>query len=300
MRYVYPKLSDKDFCFIRLGGLGLGNMLFPYARAVLYGKKHQMQLIWPTWVSIPVGQIIRREDNKRFYHDLFCNRIGALQGLSKFLVLISHKKRKEGSAVGEGEILVFQGMEGEFEPIAGKENSKVIKSHLEEILQDRNKKALTFDPGDGICVHIRLGDFIRGSQADLKAGNPNTSIPVSWYIDMIRQIRQALGKELPVYLFSDGTEEELKEILSLPGVEKITFGTAIADILAMSGSRIFLASGSTFSRWVRYLGRMHTITYPGQLKQHLLEPDEDSFEIEAEQIPKEYLDRLKRTIEGIG
>lgn len=287
MKYVYPKLSDKDFYIIRIGGLGLGNMLFTYAKAVLYARDHGARLIWPTWVSIPVGQILRRESNKRFYHDLFQNRIGAVSGFQKLRLLWTRKK----------DIAVMEGMEGEFEPIAGKENSEYLYRHFQTILQERNRKAMEFEPGNGICMHIRLGDFTRGTEADLKAGNPNTSIPIEWYIDVIQQIRDAVSETLPVYIFSDGSREELQDILALPGVQQVTFGTAIGDILAMSKARLFVASGSTFSRWVRYLGRMNTITYPGQLKQHLLEENEPAFEIEAEQIPEEYLDRLKKQLQ---
>lgn len=287
MKYVYPKLSDKDFYIIRIGGLGLGNMLFTYAKAVLYARDHGARLIWPTWVSIPVGQILRRESNKRFYHDLFQNRIGAVSGFQKLRLLWTRKK----------DIVVMEGMEGEFEPIAGKENSEYLYRHFQTILQERNRKAMEFEPGNGICMHIRLGDFTRGTEADLKAGNPNTSIPIEWYIDVIQQIRDAVSETLPVYIFSDGSREELEDILALPGVQQVTFGTAIGDILAMSKARLFVASGSTFSRWVRYLGRMNTITYPGQLKQHLLEENEPAFEIEAEQIPEVYLDRLKKQLQ---
>ena len=287
MKYVYPKLSDKDFYIIRIGGLGLGNMLFTYAKAVLYARDHGARLIWPTWVSIPVGQILRRESNKRFYHDLFQNRIGAVSGFQKLRLLWTRKK----------DIVVMEGMEGEFEPIAGKENSEYLYRHFQTILQERNRKAMEFEPGNGICMHIRLGDFTRGTEADLKAGNPNISIPIEWYINVIQQIRDAVSETLPVYIFSDGSREELQDILALPGVQQVTFGTAIGDILAMSKARLFVASGSTFSRWVRYLGRMNTITYPGQLKQYLLEEDEPAFEIEAEQIPEEYLDRLKKQLQ---
>ena len=286
MKYVYPKLSDKDFYLLRIGGLGLGNMLFTYAKAVLYARDHDVKMIWPTWVSIPVGQILRRESNKRFYHDLFQNRIGAVSGIQKLWLLWTRKK----------DIVVMEGMEGEFEPLAGKENSRYLYQHFQTILQERNKKALEFEPGNGICMHIRLGDFIRGTEADLKAGNPNTSIPIEWYIHVIGQIRAAVSEKLPVYIFSDGSREELQEILALPYVQQITFGTAIGDILAMSKAKLFVASGSTFSGWVRYLGRMNTITYPGQLKQYLLEDDEPAFELEAEEIPEIYLDRIRQAL----
>lgn len=142
-------------------------------------------------------------------------------------------------------------------------------------------------------LDVRLGDFARGSQQELEAGLPNMSIPVSWYVSIVKQVRRVLP-DAPVYLFSDGTDEELAELLALPHVERITFGTAITDIMAMRKAKVFVASGSTFSRWVRFLGQMTTIAYPGQIKQKLLEEDTDHFEIEAEVIPEEYLERLKK------
>lgn len=299
MLYVYPKLADIDLIVTRIGGLGLGNMLFTYARALLFAREHDAELIWPTWRSIPVGQILRREDNKRFYGDLFDNHENAIGGLRKLGLLVSKKKISEKaypeSVPAQDCIVEFTGMEGEFEPILGKENSQFLYAHFQNILQERNRKALCFMPSDGICMHIRLGDFTRGAgEQQLKEGMPNLSIPIEWYVSIVKQLRAALGKERTVYVFSDGTEEELRPLLVLGNIQRKTYGTAIGDILAMSRCKIFIASGSTFSRWVRFLGRMNTITYPGQLKQKLLDADEEAFEIEALEIPQEYLERLKR------
>lgn len=316
MEYVYPQLSSIDLNFTRIGGLGLGNMLFTYARAVLYARDHGAVLVWPTWNSIPVGQILRREDNKRFYHDLFCvpkalkekdtsevknAEIQIVSGMQKVWLRMACTKVEETQAnLVQGEekrhMVVFTGMHGEFEPIAGYENSRFLYAHLKEILQKQNKIALDFAPDDAICMHVRLGDFHRQmTETDLKQGVPNASIPIAWYVHIVQQIRKAAGRELPVYLFSDGTDEELQELLELPGVTRKSFGTAIADIMAMTQAKLFIASGSTFSRWVRYLGRMNTICYPGQMGQRLLEDSEAAWEIEAEDLPEAICSRLKNS-----
>lgn len=305
MIYVYPKLSDIDLGVIRVGGLGLGNMLFTYARALLYAREYGAKLIWPTWKSIPVGQILRRENNKRFYHDLFINTQGGIEGFQKAWLLLTEKKVLESDLKNtyagqkkqalEGKVILFSGMEGEFAPLMGKGNSGFLLRHFQSILQDKNRGALLFEPEDGICMHVRLGDFTRGTPQNLQAGLPNMSIPISWYVSIVKQLREGLQENMPVYIFSDGTDEELAQLLALPNTERKTFGTAIADIMAMTKARIFVASGSTFSRWVRFLGQMTTIAYPGQLKQHLLEEGANGFEIEAEWIPTEYMERLKRS-----
>lgn len=285
MKYVYPKLSEIDLYLTRVGGLGLGNMLFTYAKALLYARDEKAQMIWPTWNSIPIGQILRNEQGKRFYFDLFQNSENAVSGIKKVWLLTFCKK----------DICFFSGMEGEFEPIKGKENSVYIRTHLKKILKKKNRDSLGFQPGNAICMHVRLGDFTRGTEEEIKAGRPNMSIPIEWYAGMVKQIRSVAGK-VPVYVFSDGTKEELKLLLEMENVYQMTYGTAISDIMAMSNAKMFIASGSTFSRWVRFLGRMSTITYPGQLKQCLLDEEDDAFEIEAEMIPEDYLKRIQELL----
>ena len=95
MNYVYPKLSEHDLGFVRLGGAGLGNILFAYARAAVFAREHDCQLIWPTWPSIKLGPILRREADKRFYNDLFSNQSGHIGGLKKMWLLLTRTRVKE-------------------------------------------------------------------------------------------------------------------------------------------------------------------------------------------------------------
>ena len=69
--FVFPKFSQGDHFGIRLGGPGLGNLLFPFARAIIYSNKNNIPLINPTWPNIKVGPVLRNERDKRFYIDLF-------------------------------------------------------------------------------------------------------------------------------------------------------------------------------------------------------------------------------------
>ena len=75
MNYVYPKLSERDLGFVRLGGAGLGNILFTYARALVYARDHRCRLIWPTWFSFKLGPILRRGWTSGF--TMTCSRTGA-------------------------------------------------------------------------------------------------------------------------------------------------------------------------------------------------------------------------------
>ena len=64
--YTYAKFSDKDFYLFRLGGAGLGNILFPWARAVIYRKKNDIKQLNSTWFTLKIGTFFRRERDKRY------------------------------------------------------------------------------------------------------------------------------------------------------------------------------------------------------------------------------------------
>jgi hypothetical protein len=73
-----------------------------------------------------------------------------------------------------------------------------------------------------------------------------------------------------VWLFSDGREDELEALTDLPSVKRISFGSSIADMLAMARCRFLIASGSTFSMWGSYLGQVPTLWHPGKMLQPLI------------------------------
>lgn len=300
MIYLYPKLSENDCLLFRFGGAGLGNILFVYARAIVYARDHSnCKVIWPTWPSFKVGPYIRHEKDKRFYGDLFLNKSGYIKGINKARLIISKKKIPEKDLLSgkkiDNCIVTFTGFEDCFSPIIN--DSKYVKNDLIRNLKSKNRKALAFNGKKTICVHVRLGDFSRVSWDDVLAGKNCSSIPIEWYVTMVNEIRRITGQETKVYVFSDGTDEELIKLLSLENTERISFGTSIADILALSKAGILIASGSSFSMWARYLGRMTTIMFPNQVKQIILQEDEESKEITAiDHINDEYIEIIKKAL----
>lgn len=302
MNYTYPKLSEKDYHIFRVGGAGLGNILFTYARAVVYASKHEnVKMIWPTWFSLKLGPILRGEKDKRFYNDLFRNGSGYIDGVKKTSLLLTKKKIKEKDALlnsdFDDKIIEFEGFEGCFEPIM--QDSKIVYDDIVKNLAKKNIKALEFNGKDAICMHVRLGDFTRVTWEEVLSGKHCSSIPIEWYVGIGKELRRIAGKDVKIYVFSDGTDEELKPLLEMNNVEKITFGTAIADIIALSKAGIFVASGSSFSMWARYLGRMTTIMFPNQVKQVILQDYDEGMEIVAlDKISDEYSDIIRRAIDS--
>lgn len=299
-KYLYPRLSKYDFGFFRLGGAGLGNLLFTYGWAIAESKKYDIPLIWPTWYSIKLGPYLRHEKDKRKYNDLFDNRTHAIHGFKKLWILLTTKRISRYDVLDvsmcDGGVIEYFGMDDYFSRIM--DSSEVIREELIANLKEKNKGGLDFDFSDSVSVHIRCGDFQKATPEQLKNGRDSSRLPIEWYADRIKEIREIVGREITCYIFSDGTDEELAPVLALSNVKRLFFGSAIADIIALSRFKLFIATGSTFSMWARYLGRMSVITYENQLLQSLKLPGDSFFECEtADTIPESYHDSIKKLYE---
>jgi hypothetical protein len=120
-----------------------------------------------------------------------------------------------------------------------------------------------------IAIHIRMGDFANPiNEKVLRNGAWNYRLPIKWYISLIEKIQKE--SNLPIYIFSDAEDSELKEILAYDNCNRAYFGSAISDMLALSTCKVLISSASTFSMWASFLGQMPTIWFPGQMRQKLL------------------------------
>ena len=99
--YVYPDV----------GRAGLGNMLFPWARAVLWSKSYNVSVINPTWYKFRIGPYLRRENDKRRYHLLFKSS-GYISGIRKFwlLCLLPRYSEQDEWTERDSGIRVFSGL----------------------------------------------------------------------------------------------------------------------------------------------------------------------------------------------
>lgn len=294
MIYCYPKLSAVDLLAFRLFGPGLGNLLFPWARATVHAHMIGGQLIVPTWLQFKLGPLLRRDADMRHYGNLFIPTPGALDGVNRWAKLCLARRIPEQRAASarDGEVVEFSGMADWFTPVL--RHHALVRDALIGTTHPRHKAGLQFDFSDTICLHVRMGDFIQPSDAALHSGALNMRIPLAWYIGMVQGIRARYGAHLRVHVFSDGTNEDLAPLLALDRCQRLQFGSAIADLLALSRARMLVASGSTFSMWASYLGRMPTVWHPGQKKQNLYDSTEP-FEIEAMDFQREAPDETQNT-----
>ena len=104
MKYTFASLGKLESLGVRLGGAGLGNIMFPWATALVYAKNNNLQIIQTTWKNLKFGTFIRKERDKRMYMNLFSETDG-ISGFKKFFLLKFSNNIK-----------VFSGMNDLFEP----------------------------------------------------------------------------------------------------------------------------------------------------------------------------------------
>jgi hypothetical protein len=282
MVFCYPKLSEWDALYFRLGGPGLGNLLFPWARAKLLARQHGYQFVAPTWPQLKVGPLLRGEFDSRSYFSLFKTQPDDLTGLRRLWVLLTCKRVSEETwaQAGPGHVVEVSGLGGLFEGLL--EHPAFLRDELLAMLAQNRMPQLAQSYGSAraIAVHVRYGDFSAVDERVSKSGGANRRQPIEWYVAAVGAVRQHLGENTPVNVFSDARTEELAPLLALPGVRRAQGNSAMEDILLISGHRMLVASGSTFSMWASFLGQVPTIWFPGQMKFRLL--CEDGREIEYE------------------
>jgi hypothetical protein len=117
-----------------------------------------------------------------------------------------------------------------------------------------------------IGMSVRLGNDFRAARSPqdyYEKGAIKT--PLEWYVETLRQVREAADYPARAVVTSDGTRKELQPLLDLGHVLFLRPGCAISDLLVLSRARVLIgAGGSSFSAWAAFLGQMPTVSHPGQ------------------------------------
>jgi hypothetical protein len=264
-RLVYPKLPKS----------GLGNMLLVWARAVLFAEINKLPIVSPNWGKIHIGPYLRGERDKRYYGNLFVNQdclsifqylmtkfgkqeLYSNPAISKIELTTSDTRAKQTS------VFVFDRIPHWSDYFVDlKEFQPLIKQKLLAIVRKPVLETIVNNPAPEISIHARMSDFrkVQPGEDFTRLGNART--PMDWYISVINAIRKIAGYDIPVTIFSDGSDRELGELLQLDRVSRSSAASALSDMLTLSKSKLLIASsGSTFSGWASYLGECTTVWHP--------------------------------------
>jgi hypothetical protein len=295
-------MKNKIYGFPMLPHAGLGNMLIPWADCFIWCKDLGIEQLAPFWRKIRIGPYMRAERDKRQYQRLFINS-NLIYGIKRLLLLlISNKISAEDFRMLSSNktsfpptIVCFSKM-NQFERIVGRHEE--VKNELYRITRTKYwPKGL---PQSYIGVHIRMGDFPVKSETQKQH---YFRIPLEWYLGVLNQVRTSLGNNLPIVIFSDGTDKEIETILALENVIRSPFAESITDLLAIANSKVIITSRSSYSLFGAYLGQVPSIWYEGkdEICNYSYMPAEQKGSLEIEWMPgqclsNEFVNSLKKRI----
>ena len=260
---VYSNLGGRDLGVVRIAGPGVGNMLFPWARALLASRALGIPMLSPTWPQLKIGSLLRSERDTRFYLRTFISRPDEITGFNRLLrLLLQHRvpESRHAQITRTAPVIrSFHGLGNFFHDL--EHGRDIIVREILGILSPRLTEGLGASQGTpDLGVHIRMGDFSRNTVIETYDGRTNSTIPMDWYRAQIERFGTRDGRRAIV--FSDGKDEELSDILSLPGVVRAEERSAIEDILALSRAEMLITSHSTFGYWSVFLGNGKAVSHP--------------------------------------
>lgn len=276
------------FALPRVGRAGLGNSLFPWARAELFAHQSGARILAPRWSGFRIGPYLRREPDKRSYTGFF-QAPQYVSGLSRFVIsTLGHRipERDVASALAHERnssrrpiVVEYSGIDGLFAPLLGW--NEFIRSRLWDMTAEALRSTAVY-PRPFIAMHVRRGDITRQgfSTSELDAVAQYT--PIGWFVSMALAVRRCTAlAAVPIIVFTDGDANEVADLCRVDGVRLHERAPAIADLWTMSQAGLLFASGfSTFGMWASFLGGMATIYAPGKLQQRVQAGDAGAVEIE--------------------
>ena len=252
---------------------GLGNRMFPWARAEVFASRTGARMIAPQWSQPKVGPMLRRETDLRTYLNLF-DSSGYLRGPARWHALL-RRPRILGEEANEmldeigpeeltkkldGHVVDFRGYQGWFRDDL-QHHRDLIKDRLWAITSRAVMKQVNaFALPTEIVAHVRRGDMRVLAAGEEFGDKKATAESEAYFIAVIEQLRSVLG-QVPVTIFSNSRPGELTEIPKLDGVHIAPVShSALTDIWLMSRATALISSSqSSFSAWSSYLGAMPTV-----------------------------------------
>lgn len=228
---------------------GLGNMLLIWARAKVFSQINGIPLTVSCWWGIRPGTWLRNESRKRtywgYFHESSLWKRFVISMRKRWFLVVNEPPVAKQVLPATPAIYRFSTPVTENDLFYGvKPYREYIREEIYRLLKPRLQMRLKVLHAPEIAVHIRRGDFKRGS----------TITPNSFFVQCIQFLRKETGKNLNITVFTDADPEEIKDVLALGNVQLAERKPDILDILQMSLSRyMVLSQTSTFSYWAAFL-----------------------------------------------
>lgn len=289
----------------RIGQAGLGNELFPWARAELFASETGARLLAPRWTRLRLGPYLRREPEKRRYSGFF-HAPEHLHGLGRSWIRMTGHLVAEGAKEEAAElarksrrpwIVEFSGLADLFAPLGGQ--ALFVREKLWRMTDPDLRPEGPEANERFVALHVRRGDLTRQGFSPEELRGVLQFTPLSWFQGMVRALQRVEAlSALPILVFTDGDFDEVRPLLELRGVSRPPKQAAISDLWRMGQAALLFASGfSTFGMWASFLGGMPTIYAPGKIQQLLQRGRNPGLELELHEgaeLPEEIVAAVVR------
>ena len=269
-------MTSRIYCEAQFArGAGLGTRLFPWARCKVFAARHRLPMLAPRWVQLRLGPLLRGGIELQAYHrqillmGLF-RRNGYVGGFDRAR-LASARRIDEPHGFedvrlpssGQAVVISFTGYRNLFADLEGQQ--EFLLGALRNEAQPK-WVALADRFAAPIGVNVRCGNDFREARSEADFTSMGAlKTPVPWFVATLQKVREVAGTPVPAVVVSDGTREQLKDLLSLPNVHFARPGCAISDLLTLAHAKVLIGSGgSSFSAWASFLSRATTISHAGQ------------------------------------
>jgi hypothetical protein len=267
---IKPGISPV-YCHARLPNAGLGNKLFVWAKAHMFSRLNGIPLRVTGWLQLQSGSVMHGLDFRLYWN--YFKRVDEAgrrtnQYAAQHYRVISEpavqcKDIETGVIYEYSKVPHWSNFFGDIH-----EYRNEVKDALMDMLTEARVRELGRHKPPVIAANVRMGDFkkLKSNENFAKVGHVRT--PLTYFRELIENIRKLHGASLPVEIITDGKARELGELLELPNVSMAPSRSKIADILMMSRSKILLCSaGSTFSYWAGFLSECALIMHPDHIHQ---------------------------------
>ncbi len=243
-KYYLPlihKGSHSIYPFYRIGGFGLGNMLFPFFRAICYGIRDGASVLYPLFNQIQPRNFLREKNmsSLRNYNIIFSKFTWTTLPLIQSAKIYYCNCWTDEKDLLNKKNIFFIGCKNYFFDLI--EFRDFIRYFVNYSLQEQPKNF-----HNNVAFHIRLGDFLLS----------NNQIPRDKILKTIEFFLKK--KSYKINIYSDFDLSKLIDYLGLSSlpldVRLIKNSSPMLDIIDMSNHKIIVGNPrSTFVEWARFL-----------------------------------------------
>lgn len=261
---------------------GLGNKLFVWANAYVVAERNQVPLFVTGWDN-PFGlRTFLKGGGIRKYGASFktseVNRSQLVEWERKIQGKLDEPDLDIGLEVGSRALFSkLPPWQEWFKPLLP--FREMVLNGFHGSLSDRVSVEARDLQGAPIAIHVRLGDFRRVGKHEEFANVGNARTPIDYFCRLVERIRETIGWDASIRIYSDGRNSELQDLLRIRNVTRARVRNPVLDIVEMSLSKILiLSAGSSFSQWSAFLGTQPVIAHFDHFHHRIREQSDSVFE----------------------